>query len=53
MVTNIFEEIGIIIFAGIVGPVLALITMLLFKGLLVAITKVFEVIDKAFDLILK
>lgn len=45
-------EIGIIFIAGIVYAVLAWITMWLFKGLWIAITKVFEVIDRMFDFIL-
>lgn len=44
--------IGVLFLAGIVYAVLVWITMWLFKCLWIAITKVFEVIDRMFDFIL-
>lgn len=45
--------IGVLFSAGIVYAVLVWITIWLFKGLWIAITKVFKWIDNGFDLILK
>lgn len=45
--------IGVIFVAGIVYAMLVWVTTWLFKGLWITITKVFEVIDRMFDLIFK
>ena len=45
--------IGVLFVIGIVYAVLAWSVIWLFKGLWIGITKVFEWIDKGFDLILK
>lgn len=44
--------IGVLFSAGIVYAVLVWVTMWLFKWLWIAITKVFDIIDRIFDFIL-